>query len=557
MNQLCKYLMAVLLLGAMTLAAPLQKSQAQSAPEPAVVVSVADFSQQMGDIDYLVEASGFAQMKFMAQTMVKQYTKGINTDAPSGIMMYFAEGSEEPDFLGFVSVSSLDDLLDTISGLAEVDEGDDFITIITDDETELLIKEVNGNAFFSNKESMFANLPDNPIELLGDLPAKYNLAAQVFGQRIPQSLRDSALDTIRDSYEQQLEQLEESEPIQAELQRKNFDMQMKQFGTWMNETDSLVFGMAADQDTKSLYMDVEITALSDSELARRMSASKDAGKSMFTGFLMEGAAFTQNTCIKMVPEEAEEYSKMMDQIYDAVMDAIETEGDLSEDEIEMAENTLEKLVDVGKETLAEGLLDSGAVLMLEDGELNFAAGGRLADPKKLEDAIKELVAFAESKLTDDEIQVQLNSGSHQDVTFHQVLIQVPDDEEEMRDVLGDQVTLIIGIGSKAAYFGLGNNPLDTLKKAMDGEGSTPEEVLQYNIHLTPILKFIANINGEPAVESMADAMEENGQDRIRMTSRLIDNGMAMRIEMQDGILSLIKVGVESMQGAFPGNDNDF
>ena len=56
---------------------------------------------------------------------------------------------------------------------------------------------------------------------------------------------------------------------------------------------------------------------------------------------------------------------------------------------------------------------------------------------------------------------------------------------------------------------------------------------------------------------MADAMEENGQDRMRMTSRLIDNGMAMRLEMQDGILSLIKVGVESMQGAFPGNDNDF
>ena len=32
---------------------------------------------------------------------------------------------------------------------------------------------------------------------------------------------------------------------------------------------------------------------------------------------------------------------------------------------------------------------------------------------------------------------------------------------------------------------------------------------------------------------------------------------AMRLEMQDGILSLIKVGVESMQGVFPGNDNDF
>lgn len=556
MNQLCRYLLAGLLAGVMTLTAPLQQSHAQSAPEPAVVISVADFTQQMGDIDYLVEASGFAQMKFMAQTMVKQYTKGIKADAPAGIMMFFTEDSEEPDFLGFVAVSNLDDLLDTISGLAEVDEGEDFTTIITDDETELLIKEVDGNAFFSNKESMFEKLPSDPASLLGDLPNKYNIAARVFGQRIPKSLRDSALDTIRDSYEQQLEQLEESEPIQAELQRKNFDMQMKQFGTWINETDNLVFGMCADKDTKSLYMDVEITALSDSELANRMAASKDAGKSMFTGFLMEGAAFTQNTCMKMLPEEAEEYSKMMDQVHDAIMDGLESEGEFSDDELEVAENALDKFMDVGKETMAEGHLDSGAVLMLQDGELNFAAGARLADPKKLEDAIKELVEFAESKMGDD-IQVQLNSGSHQDVTMHQILIQIPDDEEEMRDVLGDQVTVIVGIGSKAVYLGFGSNPLKTIKQAMEGESSTPDGILQYNLHLTPILKFVANINGEPAVEAMAEAMEENGQDRMSMTSKLITDGMAMRFEMQDGILSLIQVGVESMQGAFPGNDNDF
>ena len=92
---------------------------------------------------------------------------------------------------------------------------------------------------------------------------------------------------------------------------------------------------------------------------------------------------------------------------------------------------------------------------------------------------------------------------------------------------------------------------------MAGESSAPQEILQYNIHLTPILKFIADVNGEPSVEAMAEAMEANGQDRMSMTSRLIEDGMAMRFEMQDGILSLIKAGFESMQGGFPGNDSDF
>ena len=98
------------------------------------------------------------------------------------------------------------------------------------------------------------------------------------------------------------------------------------------------------------------------------------------------------------------------------------------------------------------------------------------------------------------------------------------------------------------------SPVEIDMKIMSG----PKALLQYNVYLTPILKFIANINGEPSVEAMAEAMEANGQDRMSMTSKLIEDGMAMRFEMQDGILSLIKVGFESMQGGgFPGNDNDF
>ena len=196
MNRLRRFLLAGFLIAATAVIAPLSQAKAQSAPDPAVVISIADFTQQLSDVEYLAEASGYGNMKFFAQTMVKQYIKGIDNTLPAGIMLYFNEDSEEPDFLAFVPVTNLDDLLDTISGMAEVDEGEDFTTIITDNDDELLVKEIGNNAFISNKKEMFDNIPSDPAGLLGEMPKTYNVAARIFSNRIPESLRTQALDVI-------------------------------------------------------------------------------------------------------------------------------------------------------------------------------------------------------------------------------------------------------------------------------------------------------------------------------------------------------------------------
>ena len=278
---------------------------------------------------------------------------------------------------------------------------------------------------------------------------------------------------------------------------------------------------------------------------------------MFGGFLMEGAAFTNNTCMSLHPDEAADYVKMLDQVKEAVMEGVKNESDLDEEESKLLGKSLDSLIEIGKETLKQGNVDSGAVAMVDKDGINFAGGFRMANTKQLEDTVKEIVAFAEEKMG-DEIQVNLNSGSHQGVTFHQILIQVPDDEEEMREIMGDQVTLIVGIGANAVYVAAGSNPLPLVKKAMDSEGTGMKDLMQYNLYVAPILKFAAGINGEAIIENMAAELEANGKDRMSMTSNLIDNGVSMRFEMQDGILALIKVGVESMgQGGFQGGNNDF
>ena len=230
---------------------------------------------------------------------------------------------------------------------------------------------------------------------------------------------------------------------------------------------------------------------------------------------------------------------------------------MSEEELSVVKKSLGNLADVVKGTLEEGIFDAGAVVMLEEGQINMAAAAQVSDPKKIEDTVKDLVAMAEGKMGED-IQVNLNSGSHKDITLHSVIIQVPDEEEEMRDALGDQVTVIVGIGNKAVYLAAGSEPVATLKKAVDGT-SEVSDVMQFNLYITPILEFAAQMEGDPSVEAMAEALASSGGDRIRGTYNLIENGGVMHFEMQDGILGLIKVGFDafSQGGGFPGANDDF
>ena len=531
---------------------PVGKAFSQSLPEPAVVISITKFDEQMKDVNYLLTASGFAQMKFMAGAVIKGYTKGLDSKRDAGVLLYLSEDKEEPDFLGFVPVDDIDEMLDVISGFAEVDEGDDFTTIITDGGEEFMIKERDGVAFFSNKSEMFDEIPESPAKLLGDLPKRFNLSAKVFAQRIPKKMRSQFIELIRESSEETFDNF--GDDIQAEFQKKNLEMQIKQMEMLFEGSDSLTFGMSADEDSKTLSMDVEFTALPDSKLAERMNITKPDDKSRFTGFLMEGAAFTLNGFARIHPEDAEQYTTTLQDLKKAGLKELNQESDMSEEEFNKVEKSVGELIEVITETLNDGVLDSGAVLVLEEGNVNFAGGGQISDPRKLESTIKDLIIMAEEEMG-DEIEVNLNSGSHKNITLHEIVLQVPDEEEEMRDMLGDQITLVVGIGTKEAFIAGGSNPVDLLKKAIDGKTDT-SHMMQYNVNIIPILKFAASIEGDPNVEAMADALEESGGDRIQMTSNLIKNGVKMRFEMQDGILGLIKVGVESFQsgGAFPEGD---
>ncbi|MEM9410748.1 MAG: hypothetical protein AAGA30_06515, partial [Planctomycetota bacterium] len=180
--------------------------------------------------------------------------------------------------------------------------------------------------------------------------------------------------------------------------------------------------------------------------------------------------------------------------------------------------------------------------------------------RELESSIKEIVAETESKIEDDQVVFNLNSGSHAGFNLHEILISV--DQEEMDEkfemIFGEKITVLLGVNDSQVYVGVGKNPEATLKKSIDANAAgakSPEPIGQYNIFITPIMEMMTQIDAEQEMfEILRDKIAEAGKDRVRISYDVVDGVFKIRAEMQDGIFQLMGVAAESMQGMGGGAD---
>ncbi len=526
---------------------PVYQAPAQTGVDmqPGIVISVASLDENFDDIEYLMEKAGgpMAQMAPLVRMGASEFIRGLDTTKPIGSMLFFEEGTPEPKILAFIPITDIDELLDTISEYVDIDEDGDTIVITTDDGTEFTVVNRDGFAFVTDREELLDNLPSNPVSLLEGMQETYNLSAKLFAQRIPKSLRDQGIELIRQGAALEMENLGDSP--QAELQRQNFEYSMKQLEQLVNETDEVVAGMSIDKDNSRLFIDVSMQGTPGSKFARQSAALAEKTESKFAGFLVEGAAMNFHMCARITDEDVPEMEKLIDSITAELSREMENEIP-DDDQREFVQQIFDDLVDVVKQTFKEGVMDAGGVLNLDEEQANFAIGFRVADPAKLEASCKKIAKIVEDE-ADVPVQFNFDMSTENGITYHEIVIDVPEDEEEMRDLFGESVKLLIGVGDKAVYLAGGKQPKAALEKSMGVADSGDRPPMQYNLHVAPILRFFAKTQDQEQLSKMADALEP-GTDRVRIVASAIENGQTVRIEIQDGLLKLIGIAAQEFGG---------
>lgn len=533
------------------LTASLFPAPALAQSEPGVIVSVAKISEQLKDIGYLLDGSGFGQMKMLVNVQAKEFLKGVDVERPAGAMLFFSEESTIPNVVGFVPVSNLQDLLTGIGEYADVEERDDGITTVNTGGTEIFVKEKEGFAYVSNSDENLADLPDNPLESLGDLPSQYNIAVRLFGDRIPEATRSFLMDRIREGFESQLENMDED---MVELQRANMEMQIQQVEAFINETEEAEIGFNINQEGNSIYFDARLVGKEGSKIAKQIETAQKH-QSRFAGFLMKDSAFHGVSHSVISPEDLPNIEKMLDDLKQGMGDKLSENEEMGDEDREAILSLLNTAIDTVKSTAQKGQVDMGIVGTTEGGQINVALAFETADPKALEAEIKKVVPMAQ-KHSDDKLEVKLNAFEAVGANFHEFKVAIPEGEEEARKVFGEQLTINVGFGKDVAFVGLGDKSPDLINQAMADSSSPPADLpmTEFNLFLAPVLELIASVQDDQTLTKMAAKLKEIGRDRISVVGRAIDKGMTTRVEIQDGFLQLIQIASQQF-GA--GGARDF
>ena len=230
--------------------APAKAVDADAQLKPVVVVSVTSYDQLKSDIEFMGKLAGSPGIGKQIEAFLALFTQGegpagLDKSKPIGAALLTDDTGLVFPALGFVPVTDLKKLLDVLSGLTgeAKDEGEGVYKIETDSAT-VYLKERSGWAYVSNKIDALDNLPKDPMKILGTLPKDYDEKKLLCGhscRTMPESLRDFALEQIKQGMQGGLKQGDDESDEDFALRKKLAESQIAKFDDAMfHDLDSLV-----------------------------------------------------------------------------------------------------------------------------------------------------------------------------------------------------------------------------------------------------------------------------------------------------------------------------
>lgn len=517
-------------------------AQESSANEPAAIVSVKNIDGQISDIKYVAEKMGYGDQVAFGVMMAAGFLEGVDKKSPMGAVIWF-EG-DEPRVVGMVPVSDVERLLDTISqqGGMNVEEEGDFI-FLEGNAGEMVVTSKNGYAFISDTKDHLSALPSDPKTLLGEIGKEYSVGAKLFAQRIPEGLREDAIEQMRQGFEQAMNEMEGGQ--MEEMQREANAMQMQALIDLVQNSDQLDLGLGVEQSRDKLVFDLNFTGLEGSKVAKQAAAM--AGKSSrFAQFLVDSAAMNMNGFGVLLEEDQQNMKALVASLKKNAESELDGDSDLSADEMQVVKGLLDDMFSLVNSSIESGFIDYGGTLMMAEGKANFVFGGNLADQAKFDSMVEKITDMAKSQ---NEVALEAESATVAGVKFQKFTMTLPETvEQEIVEMLGETVVMMMGRSEDKAYLVIGTDPLESVETILGASGSNSEFPVRYNLRLLPIMRFLSKSpQAAPVIEAiLSDFGSEN--DRIQIQSKMIDRGQSMHGEMDVDILKMIGSAAQAAQG---------
>ena len=526
--------------------------------KPLLTVSFSGYDRLMTDIGYIGKLSGNAEMGKGLEGMLTMMTQGkglagLDKSRPWGAIV--STDGKAFQVAGFLPVSDLKALMGVLAGLdIEAEEGDDGVWTVSTPGPQILVKQQGQWALIVQKADDFANVPADPMKAFDGLDKKYDLAVKAVVKNIPPMFRQMALSQMAMGMDAPRMPGEPAE--QYAMRKKMAENALKQVATLLNEMDEILVGLSVDESSKTATLDIEMTAIEGTKTAEQFAQMASA-KSSFSGVNIPGAAVVANWAGSLTDADVAQAKSYLATFRENTAKELKKQN-LPEDQLKLAKQIIDDLMDVATKTIENKKSDGGLVLLLDPEAVTLVAGSVIAEGAKLESALKTLAAEVAKDSPELAGLLKLNAETHDGVRFHVLNIPVPPGpDKDIVPLVGKTLEVVVGIGDDKVYVAAGRNAIATLKKVMDNSKNGADiPPLSLSISAIPIAKFVAAVADDMQAKMMAQMVAKTleasgGKDHLKITSTPIPNGVKTQLVIEEGLLKMIAT-VSQMMGGMGG-----
>ena len=538
-------------------------AHAQESPsddvKPIVTVAFSGFEALVSDLNFVGNLAGNPQLGAALEmsTMLAtggQELKSLDKSKPWGGIAW-ADGPEIRG-LAFVPLGDPEELKTIFeSNGIEFEETDGVVSASINNQ-DVFLKNEGDWIFISGKSANLDTLPKDPASVLGGLQDSYNLAVRLDIQRVPKEMRDMLLGLLQLGMQSGMTQMPEESDKQYALRKKMTTQSLEELTRAVNELNAIQLGLAIDEKVPSIYLDVEITAMPDTETAKRITAPKGMTTS-FGGFVVPNATVSYNGVSRLEQLQVDQVKMMIDEFHKNINKELDDQ-ELPEDTAKASKQLIDDAFAIITSTVEGREVDLGAFFQTGDEQVVMLGGIRVADGAKLEDILKKVVEEAAKDLPPLKEAVKFDAAEHAGVRLHTLTIPTGElGASEVTELFGEELVVVVGASDKAAYLSVGTDSLETLKKALDDSKSAKDlPPASVTVSVKAIAELVAKYAPEEQAQSAAKMIIEKladskGKDRITITTTIPENGQKVRVEIEEELLKILGVIPAIVMGAMP------
>ena len=470
-----------------------------------------------------------------------------------------AEGNEFV-FQLFIPTSDLKKVLKALPMLGEPADGGEGVLEISSPGRVVFAKQHGDWAVIADSKPSVVDANEDPVKSAGDMPQKYQLGVCLAAKEIPDALKQRVFGLLTMFTQMGVQKMPNETEEQFAARSKMTQQAVQQAIAALTDLERLTVGIKVDDATSSAFFEYIGTFMAGSKTAARTAKSIGA-KTSLAGALLPDAAVTFHATRKADPTDIASMKANLATLRGKAVSELDKQG-LPEETLKQAKQLAGDLIDVLEKSIETGMMDVAGSVKLGPQTLTLVAGAQIADGKKLESVIKQLV----QQLTKDQPAIskfiKLDAEQHQDVRFH--VISIPtnimgtNEQEKMKALVGETLSIIVGIGEKNIFLGAGRDAAKTVKQVIDDSQHDSAKALppaEFSLAVGAIAKFAASVadaNERPTIEMVSKLLEGSaGKDHLKFIVTPVPNGAQFRLVAEEGVLKLlgsipmIKAGAES------------